>query len=201
MHPFFFFFALLSVAAECEIVLRAILQCHTLAQSNLSTVWSWLAGTACFDPTLNLQWWLGTGTRGGVFLFGELCESWKETLFNKTKQGKTCKFFEVIVFFNLRTTIQQKTVKPTYLFSVRCQEAGRRIFFQNTGSQLCFRFVCVCVCVCVMFLYCEKWERGQTSHWVAVLLDGSSEVIVSTPPGLITMPAAHIQNQEWQSWY
>ena len=27
---------------------------------------------------------------------------------------------------NLRTTIQQKTVKPTYLLSVRCQEAGGR---------------------------------------------------------------------------
>ena len=37
---FFFFVALLSVAAECEIVLRAILQCDTLAQSNLPTVWS-----------------------------------------------------------------------------------------------------------------------------------------------------------------
>ena len=34
--------------------------------------------------------------------------------------------FEVILFFKLRTTIQQKTVKPTYLLSVRCQEAGGR---------------------------------------------------------------------------
>ena len=34
--------------------------------------------------------------------------------------------FEVIFFFKLRTTIQQKTVKPTYLLSVRCQEAGGR---------------------------------------------------------------------------
>ena len=34
--------------------------------------------------------------------------------------------FEVILFFKLRTTIQQKTVIPTYLLSVRCQEAGGR---------------------------------------------------------------------------
>ena len=34
--------------------------------------------------------------------------------------------FEVILFFKLRTKIQQKTVKPTYLLSVRCQEAGGR---------------------------------------------------------------------------
>ena len=33
--------------------------------------------------------------------------------------------FEVILFFKLRK-IQQKTVKPTYLLSVRCQEAGGR---------------------------------------------------------------------------
>ena len=33
--------------------------------------------------------------------------------------------FEIILFFKLRT-IQQKTVKPTYLLSVRCQEAGGR---------------------------------------------------------------------------
>ena len=36
------------------------------------------------------------------------------------------KVFEVILFFKLRTTIQQKTVKPTYLLSVSCQEAGGR---------------------------------------------------------------------------
>ena len=34
--------------------------------------------------------------------------------------------FEVNLFFKLRTTIQQKTVKPTYLSSVRCEEAGRK---------------------------------------------------------------------------
>ena len=38
----------------------------------------------------------------------------KKTLFNKTKQDKTCKIFEVIFFFKL-CTIQQKTVKPTFL--------------------------------------------------------------------------------------
>ena len=36
------------------------------------------------------------------------------------------KVFEVILFFKLRTTIRQKTVKPTYLLSVGCQEAGGR---------------------------------------------------------------------------
>ena len=34
--------------------------------------------------------------------------------------------FEVSLFFKLRTTIQQKTVKPIYLLSVWCQEAGGR---------------------------------------------------------------------------
>ena len=34
--------------------------------------------------------------------------------------------FEESLFFKLRTTIQQKTVKPTYLLSVWCQEAGGR---------------------------------------------------------------------------
>ena len=34
--------------------------------------------------------------------------------------------FEVILFFKLRTTKQQKTIKPTYLLSVWCQEAGGR---------------------------------------------------------------------------
>ena len=41
---------------------------------------------------------------------------------NRTKRAN-----EVILFFKLRT-IQQKTVKPTCLLSVRCQEAGGRIF-------------------------------------------------------------------------
>ena len=34
--------------------------------------------------------------------------------------------FEESLFFKLHTTIQQKTVKPTYLVSVRCQEAGSK---------------------------------------------------------------------------
>ena len=37
------------------------------------------------------------------------------------------RIFEESLFFKLRTTIQQKTVKPTYRLSVRCQEAvGRK---------------------------------------------------------------------------
>ena len=46
----------------------------------------------------------------------------KRTLFNKTKQDKTCKIFDVIIFFKLHT-IQQKTVKPTYL----CQLDARKL--------------------------------------------------------------------------
>ena len=45
--------------------------------------------------------------------------------------------FEVILFVKLRTTIQQKTVKPTYLNLLCVLEF---FFFQNAGSQLCFRF-------------------------------------------------------------
>ena len=44
----------------------------------------------------------------------------KRTLFNKTKLDKTCKFSMKASFFNLPTTIQQKTVKPTFLVSVWC---------------------------------------------------------------------------------
>ena len=58
-----------------------------------------------------------------------LCEKWLKThkrlkerfliRQNRTKRAKS-------LFFKLRTTIQQKTVKPTYLLSVWCHEAGER---------------------------------------------------------------------------
>ena len=51
--------------------------------------------------------------------------------------------FEVILFFNLGTR-QQKRVKPTYLCPLDARKLadgkGHVPFFQNAGSQLCFRF-------------------------------------------------------------
>ena len=49
----------------------------------------------------------------------------KERFLIRRNRKKNVQIFEVILFFKLRT-IQQKTVKPTYLLPVRCQEAGGR---------------------------------------------------------------------------
>ena len=42
--------------------------------------------------------------------------------------------FEEGLFFKLRTTVQQKTVKLTYLVSVWCWEAGGRVFVMLVGA-------------------------------------------------------------------
>ena len=80
--------------------------------------------------------------------------------------------FDVIIFFKLRT-IQQKTVEPTYLCPLGARKLAEgkgheTIFFQNAGSQLCFRLLFFLFWWLFKFnflrvvhlLWCSSWCAG-----------------------------------------